>query len=130
MPMSWRHLNLISYCLSCHKNGLFQKKNYQTGGWGYTFLNFPLPFSGDFRWFVTLSLEFPEKTSFHSWKYILQNCMTPLRNSMIKNQNPWKFHMSFSFTSFLTDPWNFHMFFNTPCPQLLLSPLFVCFFLK
>ena len=27
---------------------------------------------------------------------ILQNCLTPLRNSKVKNQDRWKFHMDFS----------------------------------
>ena len=72
---------------------------------------------------------------------IQQNCVTPLGNSMLKNQDPWKFHTSTylntpgNSTSFLIDPWNFRIFFlqypwkfhafnppPTPC-----LPLFVFF---
>ena len=48
---------------------------------------------------------------------IQQNCVTPLGNSKVKNQDPCNFHMSFylstpgNSTSFLIDPSNFHIFF-------------------
>ena len=52
------------------------------------------PPSGIFR-FVTLSLEIPEKTSFHPLE-ILQSCVPRLGNPKVKNQDPRKFHISFS----------------------------------
>ena len=52
------------------------------------------PPSGIFR-FVTLSLEIPEKTSFHPLE-ILQNCVPHLGNPKVKNQDPRKFHINFS----------------------------------
>ena len=35
---------------------------------------------------------------------ILQNCMAPLRNSKVKNQDPWNFHMFF-----FQYHWKFHV---------------------
>ena len=40
--------------------------------------------------FVTLTLIFGESKL--SPLKIMQNCMKPLRNSKVKNQDPWKFH--------------------------------------
>ena len=37
-------------------------------------------------------------------------CVTSLGNSKVKNQDSWKFHISFSWTS-LIDAWNFQMLF-------------------
>ena len=62
-------------------------------GLGYTFLKSP---TGNFR-FVTLPQEIPEKNGFYPWE-ILQICVTPLGNSKVKNQDPWKFCISFSWT--------------------------------
>ena len=50
--------------------------------WGYTFLK---KTSGTFR-FVTLPLEIP------------QNCVTPVGISKVKNEDPWKFHITFSWS--------------------------------
>ena len=47
--------------------------------------------AGIFR-FVTLRLEIPDKQPLD----ILQNCVTPLGNSKLKNQDPWIFHIIFS----------------------------------
>ena len=79
------------------KNTLFWKKN-----------------PGIFR-FITLPLEICEKTSFVPWKFC--EMVQHPRNSKVKNQDPWKFHMNFSWTTleipllFLIDPWNFHRLF-------------------
>ena len=66
---------------------------------------------------------------------IQQNSVIPLGNSKVKNQDPWKFHMSFSlntpgnFASFLTDPLGISTFsfFNTPENSMSSSPLFSFF---
>ena len=82
------------------------------GGGGGLRIYFLKNLPEDFR-FVTLPLEIPEKTSFHL--EIQQNCVTSLRNSKVKNQNSWKFHMSFYLNtpgksaSFSIDPWNFYV---------------------
>ena len=61
----------------------------------YTFLK-PPPLSGNFR-FVTLPLEILEKTSFHSWKSCKIACHNfEIGNFKVKNQDPRKFHVSFS----------------------------------
>ena len=57
---------------------------------------------------VTLPWEIPKKTS--SPLDILQNCVTPLENFKIKNQEPFLYN-SGNFISFLVDSWNLHMFF-------------------
>ena len=108
--------------------GLFQKKTKQ-GGLRIYFLKTP---PEDFR-FVTLPLEIPEKTSFHL--EIQQNCVTSLRNSKVKNQNPWKFHMSFYLNthgksaSFSIDPWNFYiLFLQYPWKFHVLNPTCLVFF--
>ena len=65
--------------------------------------------------FVTLPWEILEKTSFYPWKSeILRNCVPPLGNSKVKNQDPRKFHIGFSlkpqkFHFFLIGPWDFYM---------------------
>ena len=63
---------------------------------------------GIFR-FVTLPSEILKKISFYPWKSeILQNnCVPLLGNSKVKNQDPRKFHISFSLK-----PQKFHFFFN------------------
>ena len=92
--------------------GLFQKNSKQGGWWMYYS---EIPPSGIFR-FVTLSLEIPEKTSFHLLE-ILQNCVPRLGNLKVKNQDPRKFTLVFLYktpinsTSFLIGPWNFHVSF-------------------
>ena len=61
--------------------------------------------------FLDLSLYLQKlwrKKVFTPWKLeILQNCVLPLRNSKVKNQDPRKFHISFSLK-----PQKFHFFFN------------------
>ena len=99
------------------------------GGWGYTFFE---KTPGIFR-FVTLPLEFPDKTSFHLWKFCMQTCMTPLGNSKVENQDKthgnstwfflhisWKFHFFFSWSSGISTC----SFFNTPLNSMSLSALF------
>ena len=83
--ISQRYFQLFFFLLG------YSRKNPNRGGWGYNFLKTP---HGIFR-FVTLK--------------ILRNCVTPLGNSNVKNQDPWKFHMSFSWTSL-----EIHLFFNWP----------------
>ena len=93
--------------------GYSTKKKKERRGWGYTFLKKKNP---RIFTFVTLSWE------------ILQNCVTPLGNSKVKNHDPWKFHKFFVNTlwnsiSILTDLWNFHMFFfQYPLKLNVLSP--------
>ena len=105
--------------------GLFQKKPNR-GSLGYTFLkkkkkpwNFKIchfTFRNS-RENKLLSLE------------ILQNFVAPLRNSKVKNEDPWKFHMSFSWTP-LEIPLLFYFnpgistcsFFNTPRNFMSLIP--------
>ena len=59
---------------------------------------------------------------------ILRNCLKPLRNFKVKNQDPWRLHDIFlctpgNSTSFLIDPWNFQVLssisLEIPCPQPL-----------
>ena len=38
----------------------------------------------------------PERKQASPLLEIFQNCLTPLGNSKVKNQDPWKFHMGFS----------------------------------
>ena len=70
-------------------------EKYQTRKRGvediYTFLKTPLEF-------LDLSLYTLRKSVENKLSplEILQNCVTPLRNSKAKNQDPWKFHMIFS----------------------------------
>ena len=100
-------------------------EKYQTRKRGvediYTFLKTPLEF-------LDLSLYTLRKSVENKLSplEILQNCVTPLRNSKSKNQDPWKFHMIFSWTPleillFFVDAWNFHMLtsmpLEIPCPQ-------------
>ena len=55
--------------------------------------------SGIFRFrFLTLSLEIPEKTNFRSWIFRKIVLPTPLGNSNSNNQDPWKFHVTFSWS--------------------------------
>ena len=79
--------------------------------------------------FTSLLLEIPKKTVFHSRN---STSPTPLGNSKVKNQDPWKFHMIFFITprnpnSFLNHPWNFQnlMPLEIPSPQPLLSLFFL-----
>ena len=57
-----------------------KKKKQDEGCWGYTFLKIPLEF-------LDLSLQ-NSGESFHPLLEILQNCVTPLEYSNIKNQDP------------------------------------------
>ena len=77
------------------KKGGVGGRGGEVNGWGYTFLKGP---SGSFR-FVTLSLENPGKQAFTHWKLCeVADCVKLLRSSKIKKQDPWEFHMSFSWT--------------------------------
>ena len=66
----------------------------QTGGGWWIY------FSENLLQFLDLSLYLRKlwrKQAFTPWKLeILQNCVPPLGNSMVKNQNPRKFHISLS----------------------------------
>ena len=73
----------------------YSRKN-PNGAWGYTFLK---KSSGIFK-FLTLPLEIQGETIHHPWKF----CKTK-----VKNQDPWKFRMGFSWT-----PLENHFFFNWP----------------
>ena len=78
--------------------------------------------SGENPWNLQIchfTLESPDKTSFHPWKFCMQTCMTPLRNSMVQKQDKdqWNFHIIFlsypleiPFLFQLTN-WNLHMLF-------------------
>ena len=88
-------------------NGLFQKKSKQGergrgggGGWGYNFLKK----TGIF-YICLFILENSRENKLFPLE-IRQNCVTPLGNSKVKNQNPWKFHMIF------LDLRKFHFFSN------------------
>ena len=54
------------------------------------------PSPGFYR-FVTLPLDIPEENEL-SLPEILQSFVTPLGNSKVKNQEPWKFNNMFSWT--------------------------------
>ena len=69
---------------------VYSRKNPNMGSWGYTFLKTP---PGICR-LVILPLEIPKLSPLE----ILKNCLTPLGNYKIKNQDPWKFHKCFSLT--------------------------------
>ena len=102
---------------------VWSSKNTNRGGWGHTFLSIP--------WNVLFIYFTPENS--RQMKAppleIVQTCVTSLLgNSKTKNQNPWKFHIIFSWSAlkfhmlFLWYPWKFHIL-NLPS---LLPP--ACFF--
>ena len=49
-------------------------------------------------YFFTLPLEIPDKTKFNPWINIPQNCVRSLENFKAKNKDPWKFHITFSWS--------------------------------
>ena len=92
------------------------RKNQNRWGCGYTFLRTPFE-TFDFSLYLQ---EFETKRA--CWKQsveILQNCVPPVENFKIKNQDTMKFHISFSlkpqeiFFLFLLNPL-FEFFWNSP----------------
>ena len=98
------------------------------GTWGwYAFLKTPPGILS----LLPIPLEILKKASFHPWE-ILQKCVKPVGNSKVRNQDPWKFHISFFLTlqemstcfSFNT-PWKFHglkppvFFWNSNSPAIM-----------
>ena len=84
--------------------GYSRKNPNRWGIWWIYFSEKPLEF-------LDLSLYLQKlwrKQAFTPWKLeILQNCVPPLGNSNVKNQDPRKFHISFSLK-----PQKLHFFFN------------------
>ena len=82
--------------LKCRLDWAIPEKN-QTGGLRiYIFEKTP-----GILCFFTLPLKIPDKIKLHSWKFhkiMLPICITSLGNSEAKIQNPWKFHMIFSWS--------------------------------
>ena len=83
---------------------LKQKQNKESppstqGGWGHRYL-FEKDHWNFFR-FAALPIEITDnKMKPHSLPLeILQNCVRPIGISKIKNQDPWKFHSIFSWSS-------------------------------
>ena len=118
----WTHGFKDSHDRMVKLSGLaWRNKNWKGESWGHT-TQFFWRTPGIFR-FVTLSLEIPDKKSF-----IL---LEILQNSNSKNQDPWKFHMIFSWLC-LEIPhcaWKFPgvstcYFFNTPQNSMSTTLLF------
>ena len=89
--------------------GLFQKNSKQGGWWMYYS---EIPPSGIFR-FVTLSLEIPEKISFHLLE-ILRHALEIPRSKTKTQENftlVFLYKTPINSTSFLIGPWNFHVSF-------------------
>ena len=84
----------------------------------------------NFYRFDTLPLKITEKMKAHPLLLdIVQNCVRPIGISKNKNQDPWKFHMIFSWTSleiWLKNP-HFLIPWEIPCPCLDFSRLIAQF---
>ena len=104
-------------------NGLFQKNPNRGEGWEHNFLK---KNSAILR-FVTSSLEIPEKNK-SSRLEIPQNCVAPLGNFKLWNQDPWKLETNFPWSPleiplFTTWPQDFSHYLSSiplkiPCPWL------------
>ena len=87
-------------------NGLFQKKTNRD--WGYTFLNpSPPPWNFQICYFTLRNSGENKLLSLE----ILQNCVTPLGNSKVKNQDLCYGHSTWFF---LEHQWKFLFFFHWP----------------
>ena len=64
----------------------YSNKNSNREGWGYTFPNPPL----EFLYLSLYPLKFQTKQAIIPGNSAM--CVTPLGDSSVKNQDPWKFH--------------------------------------
>ena len=109
--------NTISLLNNSFPLGYSRKKKNVGGGReveDILFWNYLSPLR-NFR-FVTLPLEFPEKTSIYSWKFC-KIVWHPFWKFQGQKPSPMEipyeffFNVPGNFTSLLIDPWNFYVFF-------------------